>query len=535
MSLVYFLYQNSIRLFLLSIFFIICNGVAGTLLVVMIGKVATNYKISAHPTIAILFIFLCLSIFLTKSLSEIFLLKLTQKKVYYLRNLLSEKTLKTPYKNIKKISGEKIYSILTKDIDTFTQCFIIIPSVLANIILISLCLLYIFFLSPQVFIVLIISLTIGLLIFKTTENQTLSKLNKLREQIDILYSNFRNLIDGIRELKINSDKRKNYLNNIIEKNSQKLMKDHINIMKIYTLILSYGVTFYFISIGIVLFITPIYFNISQKDIIIITFILLYLGRPLNDIMSSLPHLNQANISLKKMLLLNTNLINEKTNEELTNPFAKKEKILIEIENLLYHHNTNDDDNFKIGPLNLRIKQGELIFIIGGNGSGKTTLAMLLAGLIDADSGNIKLNNITLDDNNIEHYCQFFSVIFSDFHLFEDVLNIAEGMEEKIDQYIKILKIDHKVKIVNKKFSTINLSTGQRKRLALVAAYLEDKPIYIFDEWAADQDPIFKKFFYEKLLPDFKNNGKTVIIISHDESYFKSADRIIKLNNGNFEE
>lgn len=536
MSLVYFLYQNSIRLFLLSVFFIICNGVAGTLLVIMIGKVATNYKISTQPTIAILFLLLCLIIFSTKSLAEICLLKLTQKKVYDLRNLLSKKTLKTPYKDIKTISSEKIYSILTKDIDTFTQCFMIIPSVLANIILIALSLLYILLLSPVVFIILTISLSIGLSIFKITENKNIIKLTELREQMDILYNSFRNLLNGVRELKINSYKRNNYLTNVIEKNSKKIMNDHIKVMKIYTLILSYGVTFYFITIGVILFTTPMYSNISQKNIIIVTFILLYLGRPLNDIMSSLPHLNQAIIALNKMLLLNKNLSSNKLCKKLTNPFTKKEGITIKIENLLYYYNNNNDDqNFKIGPLNLKIKQGELIFIIGGNGSGKTTLAMLLTGLLDANSGNIKFNDIIINNENIEYYYQFFSVIFSDFHLFEDILYIADGMEEKIDQYTKTLRIDHKVKIVNKKFSTTNLSTGQRKRLALIAAYLEDKPIYIFDEWAADQDPIFKKFFYEKLLPDFKNNGKTIIIISHDESYFKIADRIIKLNNGNFEE
>ncbi|MBH9340157.1 cyclic peptide transporter, partial [Pseudomonas aeruginosa] len=81
------------------------------------------------------------------------------------------------------------------------------------------------------------------------------------------------------------------------------------------------------------------------------------------------------------------------------------------------------------------------------------------------------------------------------------------------------------------FSTPDLSTGQRKRLALINAWLEERPVLVFDEWAADQDPAFRRVFYTELLPDLKRQGKTIIVISHDDRYFEMADQLIRLSAG----
>jgi putative ATP-binding cassette transporter len=105
------------------------------------------------------------------------------------------------------------------------------------------------------------------------------------------------------------------------------------------------------------------------------------------------------------------------------------------------------------------------------------------------------------------------------------------VDDRAKEYLSDLGLNLKVSIVNGKFSTINLSQGQRKRLALLVAYLEDRPIYLFDEWAADQDPRFKETFYRSLLPDLKERGKTIILISHDDRFYDVGDRIITLDSG----
>ena len=97
----------------------------------------------------------------------------------------------------------------------------------------------------------------------------------------------------------------------------------------------------------------------------------------------------------------------------------------------------------------------------------------------------------------------------------------------------MLQLDHKVRIEDGAFSTIHLSQGQRKRLALLTSYLEDRPIYVFDEWSADQEPMFREIFYRHLLPGLRAKLKTVVVITHDDRYFDAADRIIELDYGRF--
>src|SRR5579864_4775183 len=99
------------------------------------------------------------------------------------------------------------------------------------------------------------------------------------------------------------------------------------------------------------------------------------------------------------------------------------------------------------------------------------------------------------------------------------------------EYLQRLKLAHKVQIEKGKLSTTDLSQGQRKRLALLTAFLENRPIYIFDEWAADQDPYFKDFIYVNLLPDLTARHKTVFVITHDDRYYHLAERIITMDDG----
>lgn len=193
---------------------------------------------------------------------------------------------------------------------------------------------------------------------------------------------------------------------------------------------------------------------------------------------------------------------------------------------------NEPESFILGPINLAIESGELVFITGGNGSGKTTLVKLITGLYVAETGHICLDSQRIEDDDREQYRQFFSVVFADFYLFEHLLGLARpDLEKEARRYLAELKLSQTVKVIGNRFSTTELSQGQRKRLALLTAYLEDRPIYVFDEWAADQDPYFKNIFYTHLLPQLKSMGKTVLVITHDDRYYQVADRVIRLDEG----
>jgi putative ATP-binding cassette transporter len=197
-----------------------------------------------------------------------------------------------------------------------------------------------------------------------------------------------------------------------------------------------------------------------------------------------------------------------------------------------YYNERDERSFTLGPIDLTIRRGECLFIVGGNGSGKTTLAKLILGLYLPENGEVRIDREIIGDVNREKLRGLFSVVFSDFYLFDQLLGLERpSLPAETQDYLASLQLQSKVKIENGALSTINLSQGQRKRLALLTAYLEDRPVYLFDEWAADQDPQFKEVFYLELLPSLKARGKTIIVISHDDRFYSTAERIIKLDAG----
>ena len=166
------------------------------------------------------------------------------------------------------------------------------------------------------------------------------------------------------------------------------------------------------------------------------------------------------------------------------------------------------------------------------GSGKTTLALLLLGLYAPESGTIRLDGVPIDEINRENYRQLFAAVFSDYHLFDSLFGLNRtGLDAQAREYLDRLQLHGKVQVRDGEFSTQSLSQGQRKRLALLTAYLEDRPFYVFDEWAADQDPVFRRVFYEELLPDLKARGKTALVITHDDQYFSIADRCLRMDVG----
>jgi putative ATP-binding cassette transporter len=194
--------------------------------------------------------------------------------------------------------------------------------------------------------------------------------------------------------------------------------------------------------------------------------------------------------------------------------------------------TADSREFTLGPLDLTLRAGELVFVVGGNGSGKTTLLKLLAGLYEPEDGRLLWNGTPVTAANQAAYRQNFSVVFAEPYLFAHLLGLSDGtIDAQARTYLARLRLAHVVGVANGELSKTALSHGQRKRLALLTAYLEDRPVYLFDEWAASQDPEFRAVFYHQLLPELKARGKLVVVITHDDRYFDVADRLLTLDFG----
>ena len=186
-----------------------------------------------------------------------------------------------------------------------------------------------------------------------------------------------------------------------------------------------------------------------------------------------------------------------------------------------------EKSFALGPVNLSIEKGETIFIIGGNGSGKSTFINILTGLYQPSEGAVIVND--KKNNSPQH---LISAVFTDNHIFsQNYDNYALENNKEYQELLRIMELDNVILDDKEDYARRPFSKGQSKRMSLIFALLEDKPILVLDEWAADQDPHFRKYFYENLLPKLKQQGKTIIAVTHDDAYFKYADRILKFDYG----
>jgi putative ATP-binding cassette transporter len=293
---------------------------------------------------------------------------------------------------------------------------------------------------------------------------------------------------------------------------------------------SWGTFLIYAFIGMVLFV--LVGDVPDRARVMTGFALMfvYMTSPLETLLLNLPRLNLARSSAARIDEITREMAPEEAEAGTSLPPALSEVVLRGTAHRCYHEVS--DDMFALGPVDLQFEPGQVTFLVGGNGSGKTTLAKLLVGLYPPEQGVILFNGERVDDLNRDRYRQNFSAIFSDFHLFDRLLD-APGpeLDARGNQLIGKLHLQHKVQVKDGAFTTRALSQGQRKRLALVVAYLEDRPFLVFDEWAADQDPVFKEVFYREVLPELRAMGKTVLVISHDDRYFHLADRLVRMENG----
>ncbi len=262
-------------------------------------------------------------------------------------------------------------------------------------------------------------------------------------------------------------------------------------------------------------------------------VMLYVKGPNKQVAAGLPTLVQAQVAFRRVAELMTQFTNREQSlldgADVPLPGPVQE---IALRNVSYGFpGVAGSTGFDLGPIDLSIRGGEALFIVGENGSGKTTLVKLLLGLYEPREGALLLNGVPVTAQDRDAYRQMFSAVFSDYFLFDTLVGGDDSQAEQTRFYLERLQIAHKVELQNGSFSTLDLSTGQRRRLALVHAYLERRPVMMFDEWAADQDPTFRRLFYTELLPDLKRQGRTLIVVSHDDRYFDAADRIIRLDGG----
>ncbi|GGX08671.1 cyclic peptide export ABC transporter [Aquimarina muelleri] len=517
-------------LIILSLF----AGLSDSAIVLIITN-AFHFGIDPIYMIALFVVVMAVYVF-THKIAHTRLIWLTNQLIYEKRMILANKVLSSSYQRFEKMNRGRILSTLNDDTfkiggmaDMLVMVFI---SSFTILIVLSYLIITAFWITIMIFAIA----SVIAFIYVTISTKAEEYLENARDTIDDYLFKVNGLIDGFKELSLQHKKREHYKNDLKEVCESFRDKNAIGAVKLINAYII-GNTLIFAVLGFTCFIVPVIFPETSLTVMLsITMVVLYLITPISQLLSSIPQIFQIKISWNRVTEFLEELKGNEENEEellienVTSPIVES----LKISNIEFTYKQKDGEPpFSIGPINLELNKGEIIFIVGGNGSGKTTFSRLLTGLYEPHSGEIMVNDNKLNSNQLGEY---YSTVFDDFFMFKKLYDVnLEGKEEKIEYYLNVLKLKGKVEIKNGQFSTIDLSRGQRKRLALLRCYLEDKPIYLFDEWAADQDPNFRKFFYRELLIEMKNQGKIVIAITHDDHYFDVADKIVKLDMGKVDE
>jgi len=517
------------------IFITVLAGMANAILIALINTAAEQSALDESvgtQTLLLYLIAFCIYLIANRtSLQEAngFL----QKRLGALRLRVADKILHADLRTLEKIGHGDIFSTLAQETNHLSQTFALLASASQSLMLLFFCLIYIAILSKIAFIVVTLATAFALYFFwrrRMTMNQAMVEVHAHESNF---LDSLQHYTDGFQEIRLNADK-----NDALHKRFSHILDNLervvVGIGGKWAVLLLFSNAFLYALIGVVVFVLPIFFQGYTDTIYKIVAASIFLVGPVAAITSAAPLFAKANIGLGHVFELEQRLSKDEYPAALTgdkpNPFLSFNTIALEGIQFSYR-DAGHNAIFTTGPWTLDIQRGECLFVLGGNGSGKSTALKLIANLYQSDGGQILVDGVPITDMSRNDYRALFSCIFTDFHLFDRLYGLESVSPAQVNDLIRWMELEEKVEFSNGQFSTLELSTGQRKRLAMIVSLLEDREIYLFDEWAADQDAHFREIFYTEILPNLKEQGKTVLVVTHDDRYWHLSDRIINLEIG----
>jgi len=542
-----YLIQQSRNLMIGAAVASVLSGICSVLLLTQITAALTAASPAERAVLAWRFAGFAVVAMVSQMVASVLFERLNQRAHADMRRFISGRVIDAEYRRLEEIGGPRVQSALSEHSTQVAEFFVSFPTILVNAIIVTGCLVYMALLSWYVFLAAVAVIGLGSVGYHLAHLRAIRHLDVASKEQDKLFDHFRSLMDGAKELRLHAGKRRRFADTVLGGSIETVRRERAFGMSVFLVSTAWGNFLIYAFIGLVLFV--LVGDVPERGRVMTGFALVfvYMVAPLENLLMALPRANMARVSGARIDEI-TQQLDRTTLDDASRDLASSTGprrgtpslasadlpfaglVLRDVCHTYYHEGL--DDLFKLGPIALTFAPGEITYLVGGNGSGKTSLAKLLVGLYQPESGEILCNGDLVTDANRDRYRQNFSAIFSDFHLFDQLLEGASAdRDAQGNALLTKLNLHHKVQVINGAFTTRALSQGQRKRLALVVAYLEDRPFLVFDEWAADQDPVFKDVFYRELLPELRARGKAVLVISHDDRYFHLADRLVRMENG----
>lgn len=510
------------------------SGLANSLLLMVVNLAAEQV---ANEEMEVRLFFIYLVAFILYGYSQRYALTQTtiavEQVISDVRLRLVKKLNESSLRFIEQTDETELNTPLIQNVSMISQSAQSLVLLLQSALMLVFSMLYLAWLSMPVMIMTILFISVAMFVYISHYKKTAEELIFAAQQEGVFVQKIGELLKGFKEMKVNQRKNADYMQHLQQLTEQTLQAKLSANRRLNDDIIFSNISFYTLLM-VVVFVMPLLVDISSDTVFKITSTILFIIGPVGMFAASLPIVSRSDIAIEGIYQLEHKLdkASEQFSANTTFPARFTDFKTIELRNILFRYKDAEDQSLFVGgPFDLAIHRGEMLFIVGGNGSGKSTLLKLLTGLYLPETGSIHVDDHIVQRADYPDYRELFSVVFTDFHLFDQFYGLPELNDAHVHKWLHELQLEQKTGYVNGKFTNQALSTGQRKRLAFLSAVIENRRIGIFDELAADQDPQFRQRFYQVILPNLKAQGCTVIVVTHDEQYFNHADRILKLQEG----
>ena len=455
--------------------------------------------------------------------------------IHKLRLRLMDHVRRSELLAIESIGRSRIVAAITSDTAVLTQASNMLSFTVQGAVLIFFVAIYVAYLSLAAIATTIVIITVAATIFHMKNRRLIAEKQKTAEWEGRLLDRLTDFLDGFKEVRLNSAR------------SNDLFDDAVDVSRIAanTKIRTQSETFKMIVtsqssmhilLGAVVFVAPQFSDsLGGPALTNTTTALMFIVGACFGLVQSIPILLNANAAADRIDQLESALQATVTSTKARDIKVSQRFEKIEMHDIVFRYvDKFSNATFQIGPLDFSLRSGELVFVTGGNGSGKSTFLRVLAGLYPPDSGEITIDGMRISDDTRDAYRALMSGIFFDYHLFRRLYGIPEPEPAEVDRLLKQFRLADKTSLSDGEFRTLDLSGGQRRRLALIVSLLEKRPILLLDEWTAEQDPEFRRKFYDDLLPEMMRAGLTVVVITHDDRYLDELDlpaRRIRMDEG----
>lgn len=468
---------------------------------------------------------------------------------------LGRRLLAVPLPRLEAIGMPRLLVTLTEDVAVIAWAIQCWPSLAINLAILMGCAAYLAWLSWPILVGVSIFAVVGIGGFVLLLEPARRQWREVWRHRERLVGHLRALTDGTKELKLHAARREAFLSGALAEVLRALRRAMLQGAIRQAIASGFGQTLFFVLVGILLFGMPGLREGGNEALTGYLLVAVYMMNPLWSAIETWPAIARGRLAVERVRELTTSLGEEPVEQpgntgardgradpavspvpperwrQLGGSDASWERL--ELKGVTFTYPADDGARpFRLGPLDFTLQPGEIVFLAGGNGSGKSIFAKVLTGLYPVEAGEIRLDGEVVTEARRDWYHGHFSAVFSDFYLFDRLLGLGgPDLDARAREELVRLELDGKVEVENGVFSSIALSSGQRKRLALLTTLLEDRPIYVLDEWAADQDPHYRDIFYMGLLPELRRRGKAIVVISHDDRYYTLGDRTVRLAYG----